>query len=177
MECLIINLIWYIICIHCFAILLLIMILKTRPVSFLKKIYFWKNHYIFILVVSERYVLVLDLIYLSVLFLKYLRIKRTHLSLEMWIVRKYNLYAIIYDSNLVRCFQNSGDGLSFFSLDPSEVDARKVDPLTVLILIGYLMLLGDLEFRKIKSFKSADLRIHLNIISREQESIKKNYSS
>ena len=76
------------------------MILKIYPVFFLKKIYFWKNYCIFVSVILEKYILILNLIYLFILFLKYLRMKRMYLFCETWVIKKYDLYIIIYILNL-----------------------------------------------------------------------------
>ena len=135
---------------------------------FLKKDLFLKKYCISIFVISERYVLILNLTYSSILFLKYFRIKRTPLSCGTWIARKYNLHIIIYVSNLEHCSQNSGEKLGFSSLDPSRTDTREIGPLTVLILTECSMLLEDLELRGDKNFpKDTSLEIRLKIMSRE----------
>ena len=55
------------------------------------------------------------------------------LSLKTWTAKKYNLYMIIYNSNLIYCFQNLDNRLDFFSLDLSGADAREIDPLIIFI--------------------------------------------
>ena len=55
---------------------------------FLKEDSFLKNYYIFISIISEKYILILNFIHLFALFLKYLRTKRTCLSLGTWTVKK-----------------------------------------------------------------------------------------
>ena len=60
--------------------------------------------------------------------------------------------------NLIWYFQNLGDKFSFFLLNLFGTDTREIGPLIILLLIEYLILLEDLKFREIKSFKSADLK-------------------
>ena len=95
--------------------------------------------------------MVLSLVYSSALLLKQFKTKRIHLFFGTWIVRKYNLYAIIYNLNLTHCFQNLDNRFDFFLLNLFDINMYKVNLFVVLILTEYLILLKDLEFRKTKS--------------------------
>ena len=108
--------------------------------------------------ISEKYVLIFDLIYLSALSLKYFRANRTRLSRETWTIRKYSLYVIVLVSNLKRCSQNLGDGFDFISLAPPETDAREIDLFVVLILPGCSMLLESEISDRLEVFQVARAR-------------------